>query len=155
MKALTIGKAAREADVGIDTVRFYEREGLIEPASRTEAGYRLYTEAAVSRLRFIKRAKTLGFSLREIRELLSLSVDPSATKADIKKRAEAKIADIALRIQDLKRMKLVLEHLSASCDGHGPVEECPILHALEDDTAAVDPFGHITERAAKDRRQGL
>lgn len=128
---LTIGQVARRAGFGIETVRFYERNGLIEAPPRRLSGYRQYPESVISRLRFIKRAKELGFSLREIKELLSLRVDPTATCSDIRERAEAKIADIEGIIQCLERMKDVLTRLTGSCGGAGPLSECPILEALE------------------------
>lgn len=131
MKGLTIGRLAKQAGFGIETVRFYERQGLIEPPPRTESNYRIYPQQDVARLRFIKRAKALGFSLNEIKELLSLRHDPTATKADIKRRTEAKVEDIRQKIGDLGRMLEALEHLAASCDGRGPLEECPILEALD------------------------
>jgi Cu(I)-responsive transcriptional regulator len=131
MKGLTIGKIAKSAGVGIETVRFYEKQGLLDPPQRTESNYRIFPEEEITKLRFIKRAKALGFSLVEIRDLLSLRHDPQATKADVKQRAEAKIKDIKQRIQDLKRMLKALESLSSTCDGHGPVSECPILEALD------------------------
>jgi len=130
-KGLTIGQVARRAGFGIETVRFYERNGLIEEPPRRISGYRQYPESVISRLRFIKRAKELGFSLRKIKELLSLRVDPTTTCSDIRERAEAKIADIEGKIQSLMRMKEVLTGLTASCGGVGPVSECPIVEALE------------------------
>ena len=131
MNGLTIGKLAKQVGIGIETVRFYERQGLIDPPPRTDSNYRLYPEDEVARLKFIKRAKNLGFTLHEIKELLLLRHDPHATKADIKDRTLAKITDIAGKISDLSRIKTALEHLASSCDGHGPLDECPILHALE------------------------
>jgi MerR family copper efflux transcriptional regulator len=130
-KGLTIGQVARKAGFGIETVRFYERNGLIDEPPRKASGYRQYPESVISRLQFIKRAKELGFSLREIKELLSLRVDPTTTCSDIRERAEAKIADIEGKIQSLERMKDVLTGLTASCGGVGPVSECPIVEALE------------------------
>src|ERR687885_2847805 len=94
MAALTIGQIARRAGVGVETVRFYERQGLLEEPARKESGYRQYAEEVVARLRFIRRAKRLGFSLKEITDLLALRLDPEATAADVKRRAEAKVADI-------------------------------------------------------------
>ena len=128
---LTIGKIARQSGVGIETVRFYEKQGLLHEPQRSAANYRLYPEAAVGRLRFIKRAKELGFSLREIRELLQLHDNPHATKGEVRQKTEAKIADIRVKIADLTRMLKALETLVHACDGHGPVVECPILKALE------------------------
>ena len=94
MKTLTIGQVAREAGVGVETVRFYEREGLIEEPSRRASGYRQFDEAVVDRLRFIREAKELGFTLNEIKELLSLKLDPASSCGDVKHRAEVKIAEI-------------------------------------------------------------
>ena len=128
---LTIGKVARQAGVGIETVRFYEREGLLEQPTRRESGYRQYSEDVVARLKFIKRAKELGFTLKEIRDLLSLRIDPDATRADVRQRAQEKIADIEAKVRDLQRMKDALLRLTASCHGTGPLEGCPIIGALD------------------------
>ena len=133
MNGLTIGRLAKKVGIGIETVRFYERQGLIEPPTRTDSNYRIYPEEEVARLRFIKRAKNLGFTLNEIKELMFLRHDPHATKADIKNRTLAKIANIKEKISDLTRIKRALEHLASSCDGHGPLDECPILEALDSD----------------------
>jgi MerR family copper efflux transcriptional regulator len=130
MNGLTIGKLAREAGLGIETVRFYERQGLIEPPPRTASNYRIYPEDEVARLQFIKRAKALGFTLNEIKELLALRQDPHTTRADIKARTLAKIEDVNRKILDLTRIKAALEHLASECDGRGPLEGCPILAAL-------------------------
>lgn len=131
MNGLTIGKVAHSAGIGIETIRFYEKEGLIEPPARTESNYRIYPQRDIVRLRFIKRAKALGFTLKEIKELLSLRHDPAASKEDVKRQTEGKIEDIAHKIRDLTRIKETLEMLDQSCDGHGPISECPILDALE------------------------
>lgn len=131
MAGLTIGKVARSAGMAIDTVRYYEHEGLLEKPTRSAAGYRQYPPEAVSRLRFIRQAKELGFSLKEIRELLSLRVTPGKSCADVKARAEAKIADVEQRIAQLDRMKRALAKLATACSGRGPTSECPILEALE------------------------
>ena len=133
MDKLTIGKLAKQADIGIETVRFYERQGLIDPPLRTESNYRIYPEEEVTRLKFIKRAKVLGFTLKEIKELLRLRHDPHATKADIKNRTLEKIQDVKQKISDLTKIKEALELLSDSCDGHGSLEGCPILKALDAD----------------------
>ena len=133
MNGLTIGRLAKQVSIGIETIRFYERQGLIEPPPRTDSNYRVYPEEEVNRLRFIKRAKNLGFTLSEIKELLFIRHDPHATKADIKNRTLNKIEDVKQKISDLTRIKMSLEHLASSCDGHGPLEECPILEALDSD----------------------
>ena len=131
MNGLTIGKIAKAAGFGIETIRFYEREGLIEPLKRSESNYRIYQQEDILRLKFIKRAKGLGFTLREIRELLALRHDHYADKEEVKKQTESKIADIQRKIEDLTRIKETLETLDQRCDGHGPTSECPILEALE------------------------
>jgi Cu(I)-responsive transcriptional regulator len=132
MKPLTIGQVARRAGVGVETVRFYERQGLLEEPERRESSrYRQYPEDVVARLRFIRRGKELGFSLKGIAGLLALRLDPAATRADVRRRAAAKIADIDARIRDLQRMKEALVKLTASCRGDGPTSGCPILEALD------------------------
>lgn len=131
MKPLTIGEVARRAGVGVETVRFYERRGLIAEPARRASGYRQYDEEVIDRLRFIRRAKDLGFTLKEINELLSLRLDPSASCADVKSRTDQKIADIETKIRTLQRMKRALLKLSKACNGHGSSDECPILDALD------------------------
>ena len=131
MQTFTIGQIAREAGIGVETVRFYEREGLLEQPARRASGYRQFEPEAVARLRFIKQAQRLGFTLREVRELLALKLDPDATRAQVRGRAVDKIADIDKRIKELKRMKNALTPLIEACDGKGTLEGCPILDAIE------------------------
>ena len=131
MKPLTIGQVARRAEVGVETVRFYERQGLLAGPARTASGYRQYTEDVVARLRFIRRAKELGFTLKEIAELLALRLDPDTSCAEVRGRAKAKIDDIDAKIRDLQRMRQALDKLVASCRGRGPISACPILDALD------------------------
>ncbi len=133
MPALKIGQVAKRAGVGVETIRFYERRGLIEDPPRKESGYRQYPEITVSRIRFIRRASDLGFSLQEVGELLDLRADTGASAGDVRRRTEAKILEIDSRITDLKRMKLALARLSSCCGGKGSISECPILEALEMD----------------------
>jgi len=128
---LTIGQVAHRAGIGVETVRFYERKGLIEEPPRTDSGYRQYPEDVVARLRFIRRAKELGFSLKEISELFSLRVDPDTTCADIKRRAEAKITTMEEKIRSMQGIQRALTKLAASCSGTGPAGDCPILETLE------------------------
>jgi MerR family copper efflux transcriptional regulator len=135
VKPLTIGQAAALAGVGVETVRFYERKGLIEPPARTPAGYRAFPRDVVRRIRFIKRAQELGFSLAEIRELLTLRVAADTTCADIRARAVDKIDQIDRKLADLQRVRRALTHLAETCAGSGPVSACPILDALEDEDA--------------------
>lgn len=130
MKNLTIGQMAKRAEVNIETIRFYERRGLMPKPLRRESGYRQYSDGDIARLRFIRRAKELGFSLKEISELLSLRVDPDTTCGDVKRRAEVKIADMEEKIKALQRMKKALTKLASTCRGRGPTTECPILEML-------------------------
>lgn len=119
MKPLSIGQVARRAGVGVETVRFYEREGLLEEPARRESGYREYEGSVVARLQFIRRAKELGFTLNEIKELLSLRLDQSTSCADVRGKAEVKIADIEAKIRILQRMKKALVKLTKACSGRG------------------------------------
>ena len=153
-KPLTIGKVARLTGVGIETIRFYEREGLIADPPRKESGYRQYGEATVSRLRFIHRARELGFSLKEIKELLFLRLDPGATCDSILDRAEEKIREIEERIQTLQRMKKALEALAKACPGQGPLTRCPIIGVTDDYYEAVhDPGKPQAPRRINSRRE--
>jgi len=131
VQVLTIGQVARQSGVSIETIRFYEREGLIDKPPRSRAGYRQYPAETVSRVRFIRRAKALGFSLKEVRELLAMRVNRDGNSAEVKARAEAKIADIDAKMRALQRMKETLVVITAACDGCAPVSACPILDALE------------------------
>ena len=130
METLTIGRVANRSGIGVETVRFYERQELIDSPPRSAAGYRQYPENAVQRLRFIRRAKELGFSLKEIKELLILHSDPRSTCSDIRERAEKKLDDINGRIHDLKKMRDALNVLLAGCSSDATSTECPILQAL-------------------------
>ena len=129
---LTIGKLAQLGGVNLETVRYYEREGLLPKPPRTTAGYRVFPRDAARRLRFIKRAQELGFSLTEIRELLSLRMKSGTRHADVRSRAQAKIADIEQKIRTLQRMKSALRTLTERCEACAPSPACPILESLED-----------------------
>ena len=131
MGCLTIGKLAKKAQVNTETIRYYERRGLISRPPRPHSGYRQYPYETVKRIDFIKRAKELGFSLKEIGDLLSLRVDPTTSCSDIKIRTETKIEAIEQKIKTLKKMKNALLDVSRACSGRGPISECPILEALE------------------------
>ena len=128
---LTIGRVAHSAGLAIDTIRYYEREGLLEKPARTASGYLHYRPDVVALLRFIRQAKDLGFSLSEIKELLALRVAPGKSCADVRAHAEHKIADVDRRIASLKRVRGALARLASACSGKGPVSQCPILEALE------------------------
>ena len=130
MSGFTIGKAAKQAGVGVETVRFYERRGLIEQPPRRDNGYRQYPEETVVRIRFIKQAKKLGFTLREINELLTPRDEPGAACSDLRQRAEIKLMDINRRIEELARMRDVLNSLINSCSQEKSIGECPILNVI-------------------------
>lgn len=126
----TIGAVARLADVGIDTIRYYERERLLPKPQRCASGYREYGEADVRRLRFIRRAKSLGFDLAEIRELLALSVDGERGVRGVKRRAQSQLACVEQRLRELRRVQRGLKKLIDECPGRGAPEQCPILLSL-------------------------
>src|SRR5689334_21742417 len=131
--ALKIGELAERSAVNPQTIRYYEREGLLPEPPRLESGYRMFPESAVRRVRFIKRAQELGFTLAEIADLVSLRVDGQRSSAGVKSLAEAKIRDIEEKIRALEAMKRALTHLSGKCSGRGPASECPILESLDSD----------------------
>src|SRR5215469_2928357 len=116
-KSLTIGRLAREVGINLETVRFYERRGLLPKPPRSASGYRLFPAETTRRLRFIRRAQELGFSLGEIRELMSLRIAPTAKSADARRCAEAKIADIEAKIKSLESMRKTLHSLTKACSG--------------------------------------
>ena len=128
MDQMGIGTIARRAGVSIDTIRYYERNGLLSPAARLASGYRRYDELQLARLRFIRRAQELGFSLKDVRELLGLSRQRDVAR--VKNAAEKKLADVEARIESLQRVRAALEKLVAACPGHGQARDCPILKAL-------------------------
>lgn len=125
---LGIGQLARLGGVRIDTVRYYERNGLLSPRGRLASGYRRYGELELARLRFIRRAQKLGFSLKEIEALLSLSAKRNV--AQIRNTAQAKLDDVDAKIADLQRVRTGLAHLVKTCPGHGQLADCPIVRAL-------------------------
>ena len=129
--SLKIGEVAERGGVSLQAIRYYEREGLLPKPPRLASGYRMFPDTAVRRVQFIKRAQELGFSLAEIRELLSLQENADAGAQDMRERARAKIADIEQKIRRLRAMKSALNALAKSCPGCGPLSDCPILHALE------------------------
>lgn len=128
-RILTIGRLAQRAGVGIDTVRFYERAGLLPQPPRTAAGYRMYADADVDRLRFIRRAKTLGFTLEEIADLLVLSTG-NGSRADVKAIADRRLGDLTRKINELTAVRDTLARYTHRCSGHGPVAGCPIIEAV-------------------------
>ena len=128
---LTIGELARRAGLGLSTVRFYERAGLAPTPTRSASNYRLYSDDAVTRLRFIRRAQQLGFTLDEIKGLLELRVSRRTPCAEVRLRAQAKIADIRERIRSLRQMSRALAKLADNCEAHSDGAGCPLLEYLE------------------------
>ena len=128
MQTMTIGRLAKQAGVNIDTIRYYERNGLLPPPARRASGYREYRQTDLDRLRFIARAKDLGFSLAEINELLSLSANRNV--AGVKRRAEERLAQVEEKVKELQRVRQGLKSLIEACPGHGALESCPIVAAL-------------------------
>jgi MerR family copper efflux transcriptional regulator len=131
MDGLTIGDVAKEAKVNIETLRYYERRGLLARPPRSASNYRLYSAETVRRVRFIKGAQELGFSLEEILELLSLRAEPETSCEDIRERAQAKITDIEAKIASLQAMKRALAKAVTECSGGGPLTDCPILESFD------------------------
>jgi MerR family transcriptional regulator, copper efflux regulator len=134
---LKIGEVAERGRVNLQTIRYYEREGLLPEAPRLPSGYRMFSNDTVRRVRFIKRAQELGFTLAEIKELLSLRVDKRRSQADVRRLAKLKIADIDAKVRMLQRMRSVLERLTEQCSGKGPASECPILASLDSELTLV------------------
>lgn len=128
MNSFGIGALAKQVGVRIDTVRYYERSGLLAPRTRLESGYRRYGATEAARLRFIRRAQALGFTLSEVRELLALSARRDVGR--VRRAAQEKLADVERRIADLDRVRRALATLIAECPGRERASDCPILKAL-------------------------
>jgi MerR family copper efflux transcriptional regulator len=145
--ALTISQAARLAGIGVETVRFYERQGLLREPDRTGSGYRQYNEGDVRRLAFIRRAKALGFSLREIKDLIALTEGRHASAGEVKALAEDKVDHLQEQIRDLQKIQKALRALVDECSGVGPASCCPILNAM-----TLESIGETPAQPAKKRR---
>ena len=128
---LKIGEVAERSGVNLQTIRYYEREGLLPKPPRLSSGYRVFPESAVRRVRFIKRAQELGFTLAEIRELLSLRIDAVGDSSQVRVLARAKIRDIDEKIHTLTAIKEALTSVTDRCSGCGPASECPILDSID------------------------
>lgn len=146
---MQIGQLAHQAGVAIDTVRYYERQGLLPPPRRQASGYRRYGEADVARLRFIRRAKDLGFTLQEIQDLLKLSAAGEGDRAEVRALAQQRLTDIERRLEELEVMRAALAGLVAHCSGHGPVAGCPIIENLLDQFPEPRSSAHGTASANK------
>ncbi len=131
MRTITISKAAKRAGVGVETIRFYERKGLIEqPLKPEDGGYRTYPIETVQRIKFVRQAQEIGFSLREIEELLSLRADPSADCSDVRERAVAKLEEVDRKMEQLGLIRSALNELIAACPGRGALRACSIMESL-------------------------
>ena len=130
VEGFTTAQLAREEGVNVETIRYYERHGLLPKAPRTASGYRQFSEGHAIRLRFIRRAQELGFTLKEIEELLAIRVKSASSCADVRRKAEAKIAGVDEKIRHLQAIREALFQITATCSGRGPATECSILEAL-------------------------
>lgn len=130
-ETITIGQLAKAAKVNIQTVRFYERQGILKPVNRTDSGYRVYDKESLRRLNFILQAKELGFSLKEINDLLVLRVRSVQTCDRVRKKAQEKLTDIQGKISQLKKMEKTLKELVGNCKNRVVSDQCPILDKME------------------------
>ena len=137
VETMRIGEVAAKAGVNIQTLRYYERRGLLKEPERRPSGYREYRADTVRLIRFVKRAQEIGFTLAEIEELLRLREDHSSSCAEVRSAAIAKIEDINRKIQSLQAMKRALRILVSSCRSNGSVRECPILESLDEECAVA------------------
>jgi MerR family copper efflux transcriptional regulator len=153
MPGLTIGRAARSAGVNVETIRFYERRGLIkQPRKPANGGFREYDLGTLAHIRFVRQAQELGFSLSEVRELLSLRADPFADCAEVRQRASAKLADVRGKIERLQRIGAALETLIAACPGGGALKACSILEAMEPEPEGRGPEAGAVPAASNRKR---
>jgi Hg(II)-responsive transcriptional regulator len=140
MEALTIGKVARKAGVNVETIRFYERQGIIrQPPKPNGTGVRIYADEAVARIRFVREAQQLGFTLREIGELLALRANPATDCSKVRGKAAAKLHDVQQKIERLRQIGAALETLIVACPARGSLRACSIIDALELRSAAQQP----------------
>ncbi len=131
LRALPIGAVSRRTGVKIETIRYYERSGLMPSPPRSEGGHRLYGQDHLRRLAFIRRSRELGFSIEEIRTLLALVDGGDYSCAEVKAVSDRHLVDVRQKIADLRRLERTLEEISSQCDG-GATPECPIIDALFD-----------------------
>lgn len=130
METLTIGQVSKLAGIGVDAIRFYERERLIPLPARRSSGYRQYQPEIIERILFINQAKELGFTLAEVNALLDLRYKPNGTATQVKEKALTKIADVDSKINRLTQIKEQILTLTSACSGKGPVKDCPIMNGI-------------------------
>jgi len=138
---MTRGELADRTDVGAETIRYYERRGLLPDPPRSDGGFRQYDESYVDRLRFIRRAKDLGFTLSEIQDLLALRVGDDERCAEVRREAMAKLDDVKAKICDLRRIRTALADLIDACEKAESTSDCPILDALQAEEALSAHIG--------------
>jgi MerR family mercuric resistance operon transcriptional regulator/MerR family gold-responsive transcriptional activator of gol and ges genes len=143
---LTIGQLAKQVGVNVETIRYYERLNLLGPTSRLPSGYRLYNNDSQRRLRFIKNAQALGFTLHEIEELLDLRVSSTARCGDVQRKAEAKLKHVEAKVRDLQALATALRRLIRTCRAGQPTDRCPILQSLEENKRRGENGGRSTTR---------
>jgi MerR family mercuric resistance operon transcriptional regulator len=148
-KPLSIGALAQSSGVPIETIRYYERIGLLPTPHRSPSGYRAYTADEVRRLSFVRRARELGFSLSEVRALLGLAAQPGATCAEVRDLAAGHVEEIRRKVHDLKAMQRVLDEMIGRCE-RGESPDCPIIHAL----SYTPELGKSSNKGPKRRRAG-
>lgn len=150
MIRFTIGKAAEAAGVNVETIRFYERRGLVFQPPTPAQGYREYDSETIDRIRFIRHAQEIGFSLADIRELLALRTDPGSDCADVRLRAVARLDDVNAKIGRLQQMQAALEILIAACPGEGAISSCSILNEITRQNPRPADLPHPTKQAAEE-----
>ena len=128
---LSIGQVSKITNVRVETIRYYEREGLIPKASRSTSGYRQFPDSIIRQINFIGQAKNLGFSLKDIRELLSLRNNKRSVCKDVRQKTVTKVEEIELKIATLQKMIVALKPLIEECQEERPIDECPILNTLD------------------------
>lgn len=141
MMRWTISKIAAAAGVGVETIRYYERRGLVEQPKAMRTAFREYPESVIARVRFIKRAQELGFTLEEIAELLALTEQSGITRKEVRDLAQQKLVMIREKLQDLIRMEATLSKLVRSCSGKGSLAGCPIIEALAESPTTCKHHG--------------
>jgi Hg(II)-responsive transcriptional regulator len=127
---MKIGELSKQSGAGIETIRFYERNGLLAKPDRSPSGYRHYDASVVARLQFIRRAKDLGFTLAEIKEILALWFDANTRCEHVRQRAEQKIADIEDKVRSLHKMKRSLKKVISECESQDSVDDCPLMKGI-------------------------
>ena len=130
---MKIGSVAEAAGVEVSTVRYYERRGLLAEPPRTDSGYRQYDESVIDRIRFVRQAQDLGFTLEEIEELLDLRVEDPASCGVVEEASRAKLRSVDEKIRDLRRLRAVLAGLVRACEEKEATDECPVLAMLEEE----------------------